>query len=230
MFTEYPIKLVNNHLVIDDRQHLLIDTGSPFSFHASGTMKLCGEEIAVRTSIPETTSSYLSEKVGAQIEGILGMDMINRYPLLVDVKNKFIFLDDDAIYDRKCQGLAKGLSAANFYVGISIMVNNKKAKMIVDTGAHISYIHHTFTDGLKVESTEKDFSPYIGEFQTDTYMCKVNLLEEGFSYEQTFGNLPSVIGSAVSMLGIDGIIGIDLFKRYRLQLRNGCLFIPPQGI
>jgi len=102
--------------------------------------------------------------------------------------------------------------------------------MIVDTGAPISYINHTFIDGLKVESTEKDFSPYIGEFQTDTYMCNVNLLEEVFSYEQTFGNLPEIMGSAVSRLGVDGVIGIDLFKRYRLQIRNGHLFIPSQGI
>ncbi len=128
MFTEYPIKVIKNHIVVDDQQNLLIDTGSPFSFHILGTLKLCGDEIAVRTSIPDATSSYLSRKVGVQIDGILGMDIFNRYPLLVDVKNKFIFLDDDAIYYRKCQGLAKGLPASNFYIGISIMVNNKKQR------------------------------------------------------------------------------------------------------
>jgi hypothetical protein len=85
MFTNYPIRLINNHIIVDAEQQLIVDTGSPVSFHSSGMINLCGESIAVKTSIPGVSADYLSSKVGTRIDGLLGMDIIHRYPLMIDL-------------------------------------------------------------------------------------------------------------------------------------------------
>lgn len=232
MFTDCKLSLINDHLVIQGNQNILVDTGSPMSFHPSGVLVLKDNRINVHNNIPGVSAQYLSEKVGYEIHGLLGMDVINAYPTLICLKDGFFFLDDDAVYTSHFRmyplsDLAQGL------IAITVSVNGKSANMIVDTGAKISYIHPRFTAGMEPNETLDDFSPYIGDFQTDTFLCEVDSMVDGSpfrTYVQRFGNPPQIISMTLQLMGVDGIIGIDLFKRFRLQIRNLVLFLPPQGI
>ena len=228
MFTNIPIKLVNNHIITDDTQRMIVDTGSPQSFHSSGVISLCGEVLSVETSNAGVKADYLSEKVGTEINGLIGMDIINRYPLLIDLRNRVIIVDDDAIYTNAAKHVELG-SIAQGLMAIEMMVNNKTARMIVDTGAPLSYISKSFVGGRESEGVLSDFHPLFGDFSTDTFRCHVTPIANEQAYDQLFGILPDMLQMVLSMLSVDGIIGIDLFKRYRIQIRNGVLYIPPQG-
>lgn len=226
----YNVNLIKDHIIINyNEQNLLLDTGSPASFHSSGFINLCGEDIAVNTSLTGVSSNYLSSKVGINIDGLLGMDIINRYPILIDIRCGLILVDDDAVYLRKLKQFEMG-SFGQGLIAIEMMVNNRNVRMIVDTGAPTSYINESIVSGITSEGEVEDFHPFIGDFSTNTYRCDVNILPEIETHNQVFGVLPNLLGKALSMLNVDGIIGIDLFKRFRIQIKNGTLFLPPQGI
>lgn len=229
MPTECPIKLVNDHIIIDNEQHLLIDTGSPVSFHTSGAINLCGENIPVSTSIPGVRPDYLSSNVGTSIDGLVGMDIIHRYTLLIDVPRKHIIINDDAVYPNALEPYELGALAGGL-IAIKMMVNNQQVQMIVDTGAPISYINDSIVAGMESESEMRDFHPFIGDFHTNTYRCEANLMIGEQPYNQLFGVLPKMLEMALSMIQVNGIIGIELFKHHRIQIKDGKLFLPPQGI
>ncbi len=207
----------------------MLDTGSPTSFHATGFIKWAGVKIPVCSSVNGVSKDYLSTNVGRNIDGLVGMDIIHRFPLLISLRDNQLFIDDDANYSRSFKQIELGPFAQGL-IAIEMLVNNRVVRMIVDTGAPISYINKTFVEGLVFEREVTDFHPLIGSFKTHTYRCKVNHINEDAPYYQEFGILPNLIESTLSMLHIDGIIGVELFKRYRIQIKNGQLFLPPQGI
>ena len=225
MFTKYKVILINDHLLIDDEQRVIIDTGSPTSFHDTGNLSLCGENIDVPTSFINVNSEYLTKEIGGEIHGLIGMDIISKYPILFDLKNGVIFFDDDAQYISSFP--TYNLPGKLFY--IELYVNGVKVRLAVDTGANTSYLLAHFVEGKLSIGSKRDFSPLLGDFNTNLYECNVQLFHNK-SIVMTFGTLPSSVATSLELLNIQGIIGIEFFKKFRLQLRNGTLYFPPQGI
>lgn len=222
------IKLINNHIVIDDGQNLILDTGSPYSFHSSGKIHICGKSISVPTSLTSVSSEYLRNNVYDKAEGLLGMDVINEYPFTLSIKDDFVIIGDDV---KSYQTLPK-LNISPF-VGLQLLINGHHANMIVDSGAKLSYIDSRFTIGLHSIGHEKDFSPYIGEFIIELFNCETvlpNLYIGKISYVQKYGTPPPMLSAMLCQLHVDGILGVDFFKQFRLHLRECQLFFPPQGI
>lgn len=251
-FTSVKIKEINSHIFIDDDQHVLVDTGSQVSFHSSGQIIIGEEQIQVSTSIPLVSQEYLSEKIGYEVNGLLGMDVIGQQPTLIDLKTGLMFFNDDAQFacmlkkstaaDKMEElmgslggllenfgGLLDGLGTIGNLASVVIGVNGKKANMIVDSGAKISFIEKSFVSGMKPQYYIDDFHHSVGDFQTPVYRCETNLFVAE-PYFQDYGILPEPLLSTLNMFQIDGIIGLDLFKRFRLQFKEGYIFFPPQGI
>ncbi len=225
MFTNYNVKIVNEHLLIDDGQGIIIDTGSPNSFHDTGQIYLCGDSYTVPRSIMNVNSEYLSKEIGSKIHGLLGMDIISKYPILFDLQHGFIFVDDDTQYYTAFSSFDLPFNM----VCIELYVNGQRVRLIVDTGAKISYIDSSLINRHNSIGTEQDFSPLFGHFCTNLYKCNVHLLQ-GESIVLTFGTPPSLLSDFLKKMKVQGIIGIEFFKRFRLQLSGGKLYFPPQGI
>lgn len=225
MFTEYKVKLLDDHLIIDDGQGIIIDTGSPTSFHESGCLHLCGDTYNLPQSIMNVDSEYLSKEIGGEIHGLLGMDIICKYPILFELRNNFIFVDDDAFY---------GSSYPSFIlpynmVCVGLTVNNRFIRLIVDTGAKISYIDSSLVEGQNPIECKQDFSPLLGHFSTNIYECEIKHWHDS-RIKLSFGTPPPALSVIFATMNVQGVLGIDFFKRFRLQLRDGKLYFPPQGI
>lgn len=230
MSTKCSIKLVNNHLIITENgQNIIVDTGSPVSFHPSGNLVFGENLIPVQTYYAAVTPEYLSEKVGCEIHGMLGMDIIGSIPILFDLKNGQMVLDDNAVYTNHFIKYPPGQSEGR-YIAITISVNGNTANVILDTGAPISYILPGFVAGLECVEIMNDFSPlYGGDFKTKTFNCEVDTQTGHERYSQRFGVPPQEVSKTLEGYNIDGIIGIEQFKRFKLQIRNGIVYLPPQG-
>ena len=254
-FTSVNIKEINSHVFFDDEQHLLVDTGSEVSFHSSGQIIIGDEQISVPTSIPLISQDYLSQKIGHEVKGLLGMDIIGRQSTLISLKNHWMFFNNDAVYLcmlKRSSGTDKMEEITRLFgdikksfgnlidgldeiggVGnltcVEVEVNGKQAHMIVDSGAKISFIHESFVKGMEPQYYLDDFHPSVGDFKTPVYQCETNLMITE-PYFEDYGILPEPLLSTLSMFQRDGIIGLSLFKRFRLQFKNGCIFFPPQGI
>ena len=227
MLLEYTIKLVHNHILIDDGQKLILDTGSPLSFHKYGKISIEENTIAVSQSLPGINSSYLTNNIGCEIHGLLGMDILKQHPVLISLKDGFMFFDDDN-FDNTFLS-ANNSQKMGGLIGVEIILNGRKARMIVDSGAPISYVNNSYTNGTKSKYIKSDFSPYIGKFQTVIYDCAVDLLVNQKCIME-FGSPPPVLKTMLRQLNVDGILGVELFKRFRLHIRGGRLHFPPQGI
>lgn len=230
MFTNCPFKLINEHPILMYKgQNILVDTGSPVSIHPSGSFVIGDNEFSVQSSAPFVSIQYISEKVGCEIHGLLGMDVINSMPMMFSLKDGSMFFDDDAEYSTHFKKFPLSLLSGGL-VAITISVNGKEANMIVDSGAPISYIRSDFVAGLESAGIMEDFSPFIGNFQTDTFICEVDTMMNQNVYKQRFGIPPQIISMTLDMLNVDGVIGIELFKRKSLQFNNQTVFLLPQGI
>ena len=225
-FVSFPIKIINDYIFIDNEQKIILDTGSPLSFHKSGNIFI-GGKIEVLTSLPEISGNYLSEKIGCEVYGLIGMDIISSLPTFISVKDGFVFFNDDAKYYNRfvrCHHNNTGLLSVN------LRINGKIAKMLVDSGAKVSYINSDYVVGMVAGDCVYDYSPYIGDFQTSLYNCKTELLVCDIMYEQQYGTPPPMLTTLLNQYGVDGIIGIELFKRFRVQIKGGEMYFPPQGI
>ena len=225
-FVSFPIKIINDHIIIDNEQKIILDTGSPLSFHKSGTISIA-EKIKVPTSLVGISDTYLSERIGCDVYGLIGMDIISKFPTLISVKNDFLLFNDYTPYsaDRfvKCHNNT-GLLC------VKLMINGRFARMIVDSGAKVSYISNDYVAGMVADDCTCDFSPYIGDFQTSLYNCKTELIGCDVTYEQQYGTPPALLATLLHQYGVDGIIGIELFKKFRILIKGGEMYFPPQGI
>ena len=104
------------------------------------------------------------------------------------------------------------------------------ANMILDTGAPISYIHPSFVDGIIPEEVKEDFSPYLGAFQTSLYRCRLDSEIFYSSYHLKMGTLPSTMEEPLTKMGVDGILGVEFFREFRLGIKQGLVYFLPQGI
>lgn len=226
---KYSLVIYNKHILLNNGEgNILVDTGSPMSFHCNGHIDIEDLHINVPTSCMNINNSFLSEKIGCEISGILGMDIINQLQLWIDIKNNIF------IVENKSSSIPSCTPIRTFSImgvpGIEVFVNQRKARLLFDTGAPISYISNSFTAGTTVVDSVQDFSPLIGG---DSYVVERHSLTTNFAdkdFKVLYANAPVMISTLLNMYNVDGIIGYDLLEKFRFIIKGGVLYLPPQGI
>ena len=227
--------LYNKHLLIEtNRGVILIDTGSPASFHEASCIEINGREHKVSTSYMGITAQYLSQKIGCQISGLLGMDIMNLYEIYIDIRPVSYAIGDVCFFEPNGSVSVRGKSIMGIPT-VEALINGHKALLLFDTGAPISYIDRAYTQCAPISDTIIDFSPLIGcdEFEVDRYMLTTrfdNVYGRDGKSEIAYGNTPPQIAMMLKALQVDGIIGYDLMEKYRIVIDRGRLYFPPQGI
>lgn len=222
--TEYPIRIARGHiLVTDDRGAvLLVDTGSPLSFQSDGTVSLGGDAFGVPASLMGVDAAYLSGKAGERVDGLVGMDIIGRAGLLVDVPGgRVVFGCPAEGWRRIPSRLGMG------YLSVELTVRDRVAEVILDTGAPTSYVSEAFTEGLPSVGTVEDFNPFVPGDVFRTLLFALPVSFAGQSFTMRAGHLPAVMGPMLSLLGADGVVGMELLQRQPLLLADGCVWVEP---
>ena len=89
--------------------------------------------------------------------------------------------------------------------------------MIFDTGAKISYINPELTQNMEPICELDDFSPLINaRFRTPIYQFNADAC--GKQFNAAFGNLPVQLDGILEQLGVDGFIGHELFKAFKVSI------------
>ena len=84
-----------------------------------------------------------------------------------------------------------------------------------------SYEMSPLTDGLSAVDNVTDFNPMVpgGTFETPIFELPVSFA--GQQFDMRAGYLPFRIRTTLSLLGVDGVIGMELLRRRPLLLANG---------
>ena len=218
--TEYDIKLSLGHVLINSGSGwLLMDTGSPLSFHKDGRIILCGEQFSVPTSLLNADADYVSRNVKETVSGLVGMDIIGRFGVKFDLPaGKLTFGCPTEGMTRLPSRMVMG------YMTVEMTLNGRQARVILDSGAPVSYVSRSFTEGLTPVDRIKDFNPMVpgDTFETDIFTFPASFA--GRDFMMRAGHLPTLMSMAVSLLA-DGVVGQEILSRFPVAIADGAVWV-----
>ena len=224
--TEYNIKLSKGHILIDNGEGwLLVDTGSPLSCHEAGRIDLDGGHFSVPTSIPiyNVDANYLSEKIGERVRGLVGMDILGRTHVKIDLPG------GKMTFGCSTEGMRRTPSSIGLmgYVSVDMNVNGRQARLILDTGAPISYVFPSITEGVEAVDRVTDFHPSIfgGNDSFETPIFEFPASFAGNDFTMRAGHLPLALRLELGLLGASGVIGLELFRRFPIAIADGFVWV-----
>lgn len=209
MKTEYKIELFEGHVLINvDEKKYLIDTGSQITLSKESNIKLADKIYSdVMSNFLGLNIDEIEKLLGRQIDGLIGADILSDFIVTFDLINMILVLSDQINYE------GRNSFELGFVMGIPIIncfINKKSVKLIIDTGAHLSYLNPELTNNEQPVGKKRDFHPMIGRFETDIY--KLTTTINSINIDVTYGNLPEMLQTLVSLTGASGIVGFDIFK------------------
>ena len=217
---EYNIILSRDHILIEGVDGiLLVDTGSPMSFHEKGLLHIGGEEFSVPASLMGVDASYIADKVGERVSGLLGMDIISRLGMKIDIPGGKLFFHPstdgmNCLPSRMRMG----------YMSVEMVLAGKPARIILDTGAPTSYVSGSFTEGLNPIGQVTDFNPLVPGDSFETPIFEFPASFAGNDFTMKAGHLPDSLQMMLSVLGVDGVVGMEILKRFPVSIAEGSLW------
>ena len=221
--TEYEIKLSKGHILIHDGEGwLLVDTGSPLSFHESGRITLDGKTRRAFRSFPGVDAAYVSGKVGERVGGLVGMDILGWAPVKIDLPAGKLTIGCTT------EGMTRVPSRTLMtgHVLVDMIVNGRPTSLVLDTGAPVSYVDPSFTEGLEPVGTIIDFMPGLfgGDDTYETHVFEFPASFAGREFMMKAGHLPAEKQLEVSMVGATGAVGYELFSRFPVAFADGSVW------
>ena len=223
---EYNIRLVRGHILLaNGAEMLLVDTGSPLSCHEAGRIDLAGGHFSVPASIPlyNIGADYLSEKIGEHVNGLVGMDIIGRFPVKIDLPGKKM------TFGCSTDGMRRLPSSIGLmgYVLVDMTVNGRPARIVLDTGAPISYVSPSYTEGLEAVDRATDFHPSLigGNDSFETPIFEFPASFAGCDFTMRAGHIPGMTGLELRLLRASGVVGLELFSRFPIAIADGAVWV-----
>lgn len=211
--TTFPIEIINGHAVIQSgTDRILIDTGSPQSIHSRAMLSFMGQNFPCSTNYMGLTSDKLSEMLGSPVTTLMGMDILSQFKVLFHYQDGYIAFSKEAI---PMKGYFIPFTRVMGIPVIELDVLGEKLKFFLDSGAKLSYLAPAYTAGLNPQDQDTDFYPGYGTFQTSVYELDATLVDP---FPVRFGNLPPQLSALLSMGNVQGIIGYDLFNRFKVMM------------
>jgi hypothetical protein len=210
--------------IITDKlgQKFIVDTGSPSTFCESGQVELYDGVVNVPKKIMQVDASYLQENVGIRLDGLLGLDILGKKSFSIQY-NSLSFTIYDSINELQVGDELQYFEATAMFFKIPVSINGASVNLILDTGAHISYLNSEYVsfDTNNLRSTN-DFNPLLGNFEVsivDEFEYSIN----GNTIIHEVGLSPSQLKTMLGQLRVGGVFGYDLFMRidfYYLKEEN----------
>lgn len=213
----YPIELSNGHILLDiDNGPVLVDTGSPISFNRNAHMELNGVGYSMPKSVANVDADYITSHVGRDTAGMVGTGILGSYDFTIDTRAgemtfeapKEGFLPLESRFLLRC-------------ILVRMTVDGKNAVMVLDTGAPVAYISRAFSDGHPVVGYTEDFSPLSDGDAFTTPLRELTTEAAGKRFPVRYGELPSELATMLSILGADGVIGMDFLSRFAVNIDHG---------
>ena len=221
----FDINLVDGHLLISDNGNtILVDTGSPVTVHQEDTLSFLGREFPVHTSIMGDRVESLCKLSGIEFTTLLGMDILSQYRVVFDYENRELtFLtDEEAGMEGTTVPLVNVMGGVK---AICLEINGQPLKMAIDTGAPLSYVDRIVTDDFESIGEKEDFHPMAGRYTTPIFKLEAEFCGKRFT--GTYGNLPTMMGLSLKLGGLDGVVGYDFFKSFKVlfDFRNSVVVL-----
>ena len=208
-YTILPLRHMHGHMFVEiDNEMWLIDTGAPISFGDSNCITVGSEQFYVDESYHSYTADTISHYVGVTCAGLIGVDFLNHFDVIFDTANSKLTLSTTELsYDGESIQM-------DSFMGIPIITVQFGAcnyRMILDTGAQISYFLSNTLDDYPPAGIFKDFHFTVGLFDTKTYNVPMSLGDKTLSF-RCGEFLPDSVSSILTAASVQGIVGNEVFN------------------
>jgi len=213
---DYQISLVAGHIIAKvNNNNFLVDTGSIKSFGSIQSMQFCGTEYYLNPNFMGVDVHTLTQLTGIEIDGLLGIDILHEYEYILDLEGNQMTL-----FTSECQlnGIVVPFNTFMEIPIIEAQIGRNNVTMLIDTGAHISYLDRIITKSITPTGEADDFYPGIGRFKTPTYDVNFSVSNERFLI--ACGILPEILQKTLDVVGSDGILGTEFFEKSKVCIQS----------
>ena len=208
----YRLEIVDKHPVLTNflGKRFLVDTGSPISMTVnSEPFLLCGESFeSSKLNIIDT----VQDLSGLDVDGLIGLDVLSKFNVLVSYKDGFIKLSREAFHIPG-QMVNMHVMPLKSAVTFEANLNGQRVRCILDTGAASAnyVVSAKLVEGLESAGECEDFYPGVGRFRTTLY--DMNFGEMNVPVK--CGMLPSSLSALSRLISLMGqaVIGFDLLSQ-----------------
>ncbi|MCY4356477.1 MAG: hypothetical protein OXD01_03040 [Gammaproteobacteria bacterium] len=155
------------------------------------------------------TTGQLSEYISADCCGLLGADVLGKFDIIFHQPAGKMTLTSEIM-----QGTEEEVIFLEDCLGIPIIkvnIDRAEYRMYLDTGAQFSYLQNDSLVEYPVVDTVEDFFPGYGTFEIDLHEVTTSIGDK--SYDLKLGKLPDNLVAILSLAGVQGIIGNEIFMR-----------------
>lgn len=226
---KYRLMVSEGHLItIIGNDNYIIDTGTTTSYSCSGSKDLSiGEYDFFLQQWPFPYSGeIISKLVHLPVAGLIGLDIMEKLGTVeISKQGGYVLFGESLTAEGdELPFILEGYRGLKV-ITTNLMVNGKRAKVILDTGARIDYLDTALLDTSEVVRHEKDFNPIIGKIEVDGYRSIYGIGDREFatiSYAAT--NVLKQYVSVLNISDLSGVIGLNAFldsmKSIAFDFRN----------
>jgi len=199
-----PYRMVDGHIIVtsEDGKICLIDTGSPCSVGNAESVMFAGGRYPLQSTFLGKAADELPGPISVRIDVLIGVDILNRYDLLIDpVRQVLVFSEEELDVEGEQLSIEQ-------VMGVPIVtadVGGNRLKMFFDTGAKISYVDQETANAYPRVGTAEDYYMTVGPFQTAVH--RIPMMLGSLTIDLECGTLPQSLQLLLAAAGAAGIIG-----------------------
>ena len=111
------------------------------------------------------------------------------------------------------------------YMTMEMTLAGRQAKVILDIGAPTSYVSKKYTAGLNPVGQVTDFNPLVPGDTFETPVFEFPASFAGREFIMKAGYLPDSMQGMLTLMGIDGVVGMEVLKRYPVAIVDGSVWV-----
>jgi hypothetical protein len=212
--------MVDGHIIVtsEDGKICLIDTGAPYSVGNAEVVMFAGGRHPLKPDFLGKAADELPGPIGVRIDVLIGVDILNRYDMLIDPVRKVLVFSDEEL---AVEGEALPIEQAMGVPIVTADVGGTRLQMFFDTGAKISYVDEKTANAYPRAGTAQDFYVTIGPFQTSIH--RIPMLLGSLTIDLECGTLPQSLQLSLAAAGAEGIVGnaiLDYFMVFYMPRRK----------
>lgn len=204
-------ELVGGHIIVrsEDGQTCLIDTGSHVSVGGPENIFFAGARHALTPRLLGKAAHELPGPIGVCIDVLVGVDVLNRYDMLIDPVRRVLELSDE---EHDVEGKLLPLQLLSGVPMLETGFGDKRIKVFFDTGAPISYASEDILKTYPRVGVAQDYYMTIGAFQMVIHRVPITL--ESKVIDLGVGVLPPTLHSLLLATGVEGILGTAILDYF----------------
>ena len=184
----------------------LVDTGAPFAIGRGRAARVLGEEWCPSSEHAAALDAGEAH-LGVALEWLIGWPTLSRGRLWLDWSSGRAQLSASALALPGATRVPLGFEAK--VPRVDAVVGGRAVRVVLDTGAPLSYVPPAAVARLTPVRQERDFHPSIGSFDTGVWRLPASVAGRAFEIEA--GLLPPALAPLVTVSG-GWILGSDFFK------------------